>query len=266
VSLAAATPLHVDRQGAVAILTLDDAASRNALSEAMLAALQSAVDAVSGDQTVRAVVLQANGPAFCAGHDLKQLTAHRGDPDRGRAYYADIMGRCAALMQSIIRCPKPVIAAVEGVATAAGCQLVATCDLAVAGAQAKFSTPGVNIGLFCSTPMVALSRNVSRKRAMEILLLGEMLDAVAAADYGLVNRVVPQARVRADAMAMADTIASKSPVTVAIGKEAFYAQIDQPLADAYATAAATMVRNMLERDAAEGIGAFIEKRQPQLGR
>ncbi len=258
-------PLTLERRGTVAIVTLDHTPSRNALSEEMLMALQVAIDQVSVDKSVRAVVLQANGPAFCAGHDLKQLTRHRTDADRGRAYFHMIMTRCAALMQAIIRCPKPVIAAVEGVATAAGCQLVATCDLAVAGPEAKFATPGVNIGLFCSTPMVALSRNVSRKKAMEMLLLGELLDAEAAAAHGLINRVVPPDRVRAEALAMAEIIASKSPVTVRIGKEAFYAQIEQPLAEAYAGAAETMVRNMLERDAAEGISAFIEKRAPEWG-
>ena len=258
-------PVMVERRGAVAIVTLDHAPSRNALSEEMLAALLAAIDAASSDKTVKAVVLAANGPAFSAGHDLKQLTAHRRDPDRGRAYFASVMGKCAELMQAIVRCPKPVIAAVEGVATAAGCQMVATCDLAVAGANAKFATPGVNIGLFCSTPMVALSRNVPRKRAMEMLLLGELMDAGAAVDFGLVNRVVAAGGALAEAMAMAEVIATKSPVTVAIGKQAFYAQIEQPLADAYTYAANVMVRNMLERDAAEGIGAFIEKRPAQWG-
>ena len=262
---AARVPLQVERRGAVALLTLDHSASRNALSEEMLAALQAAIDSISNDKSVHVIVLQAKGPAFCAGHDLKQLTARRTDADHGRAYFTDIMGRCAALMQAIVRCPKPVIAAIEGVATAAGCQLVATCDLAVAGADAKFATPGVNIGLFCATPMVALSRNVSRKRAMEMLLLGEMLDADAAAAHGLINRVVPKGAAFDAALAMAAQIAAKSPVTVAIGKEAFYAQIEQPLATAYAGAAETMVRNMLERDAAEGIGAFIEKRPPTWG-
>jgi enoyl-CoA hydratase/carnithine racemase len=259
-------PLIVEQHGAVVVLTLDHAPSRNALSEEMLAALQGALDRAAMDGPTRAIVIQANGPAFSAGHDLKQLTARRTDPDRGRAYFEDIMGRCAVLMQAIVRCPKPVIAAVEGVATAAGCQLVATCDLAVAGSAAKFATPGVNIGLFCSTPMVALSRNVSRKRAMEMLLLGEMMDAGDAAAFGLVNRVVPQGAASAEALAMASRIADKSAVTVAIGKEAFYAQLEQPLPVAYADAAAAMVRNMLERDAAEGIGAFIEKRAPTWGR
>jgi enoyl-CoA hydratase/carnithine racemase len=264
-AVAEQAPLQCEQRGAVALLTLDHAASRNALSEEMLAALLAAVDKVATDKSVHVAVLQAHGPAFCAGHDLKQLTAHRSDADRGRTYFSVIMDRCAALMQAIVRCPKPVIAAVEGVATAAGCQLVATCDLAVAGSNAKFATPGVNIGLFCSTPMVALSRNVPRKRAMEMLLLGEMLGAEAAAAYGLVNRVVPEGTALTAALAMAEKIAEKSPVTVAIGKQAFYAQIELSLADAYAGAAETMVRNMLERDAAEGIDAFIEKRAAKWG-
>ena len=258
-------PLLIERRGQVAVLTLDHAASRNALSEAMLTALLAAMDAASVDKKIHAVVLQANGPAFCAGHDLKELTRRRTDADKGRAYFSTIMGRCAEVMQAIVRCPKPVIAAVEGVATAAGCQLVATSDLAVAGAEAKFATPGVNIGLFCSTPMVALTRNVPRKRAMEMLLLGELLDAKSASEFGLVNRVVAAGQASAEALAIGELIASKSPVTVAIGKQAFYAQIEQPLADAYAHAADVMARNMLERDAAEGIGAFIEKRAPKWG-
>ena len=255
----------VERRGAVVVLILDAPASRNALSETMLAELLAGIDAASSDKSVHAVVLAAKGPAFSAGHDLKELTAHRADPDRGRAYFELVMGRCAELMQAIVRCPKPVIAAVEGVATAAGCQLVATCDLAVAGADAKFATPGVNIGLFCSTPMVALSRNVPRKRAMEMLLLGEMLGAQMAVDYGLVNRVVAAGAARGAALQMAQAIAAKSPVAVAIGKQAFYAQLERPLAEAYADAAAVMVRNMIERDAEEGIGAFIEKRVPKWG-
>ena len=208
------------------------------------------------------MVLAATGPAFCAGHDLKELAAHRTDADRGRDFYRLTMDRCAAVMTSILRSPKPFIAAVEGVATAAGCQLVATCDLAVAGAAARFATPGVNIGLFCSTPMVALSRNVPRKRAMEMLLLGELIDAQSAADYGLVNRVVAEGAALDAALEVARTIASKSPAVVAIGKEAFYAQLELPVTDAYAYASEVMVRNMMHRDAEEGIGAFIEKRPP----
>ncbi len=260
-----ASPLQVDHRGAVALLTLDRASSRNALSEEMMAALLAAVDAAGSDSSVKVVIIAGNGPAFSAGHDLKQLTAHRGDADGGRAYYTLVMGKCAELMQAIVRCPKPVIAAVEGVATAAGCQLVATCDLAVAGANARFATPGVNIGLFCSTPMVALARNVPRKKAMEMLLLGELMDAPSAASFGLVNRVVSAGQALFEAMQMAEIIATKSPVTVAIGKKAFYSQIEQPLAEAYADAAQVMVRNMMERDAAEGIGAFIDKREPKWG-
>jgi len=241
-------------------LTLNRPASRNSLSEAVLASLQDFIDETGRDTSVRAVVLAANGPVFCAGHDLKEMTARRSDDDRGRAYYEEILLQCGTLMQSIVRCPKPVLAAVQGTATAAGCQLVATCDLAVASEDARFCTPGVNIGLFCSTPMVALSRNVSRKRAMEMLLLGELMSAAQAADYGLVNRVVPSDKVLAEAHSMAETIAAKSSVTVAIGKEAFYRQIEQPLSEAYDFAADVMVRNMLHRDAEEGIGAFLEKR------
>ena len=253
-------PLKVERCGAIAVLTLDHSASRNALSAEMLSAMLSAIDRAAADAAVRVVVIAAVGPAFSSGHDLKQLTAHRSDADNGRAYFTTIMHRCAELMQAIVRCPKPVIAAVEGVATAAGCQLVATCDLAIAGAHAKFATPGVNIGLFCSTPMVALTRNVSRKRAMELLLLGELMDAETAAKFGLVNRVVVAGQAKKEALAMGHLIASKSAVTVAIGKHAFYAQLEQPLADAYSFAADVMVRNMLAGDAAEGIAAFIEKR------
>ncbi len=250
------------RHDAVAVLTLTRPEARNSLSLDMLGALQSAIDRMSADRGVSAVILAATGPAFCAGHDLKELTAHRGDADGGRAFYALTMVRCAGVMTSIMRSPKPFIAAVEGVATAAGCQLVATCDLAVAGAAAKFATPGVDIGLFCSTPMVALSRNVPRKRAMEMLLTGEMLGAREAADYGLVNRVVAEGGALDAALELGRVIASKSPATVRIGKEAFYAQIEKPVAEAYAYASDVMVRNMMHRDAEEGIGAFIEKRPP----
>lgn len=256
------TVLREERRGAIAIVTLMRPDSRNSLSLDLLAALQGALDRLSADRGVSAVVLAATGPAFCAGHDLKELAAHRTDADRGRDFYRLTMDRCAAVMTSILRSPKPFIAAVEGVATAAGCQLVATCDLAVAGAAARFATPGVNIGLFCSTPMVALSRNVPRKRAMEMLLLGELIDAQSAADYGLVNRVVAEGAALDVALEVARTIASKSPAVVAIGKEAFYAQLELPVTDAYAYASEVMVRNMMHRDAKEGIGAFIQKRPP----
>lgn len=252
-----------ERKGAVAILTLNRPQARNSLSLELLRALGAAIERISADAEVRAVILAANGPAFSAGHDLKELTAHRADTDGGLAFYRTAMDTCSGVMQAILRSPKPFIAAVQGTATAAGCQLVATCDLAVAADGAQFATPGVNIGLFCSTPMVALSRNVPRKRAMEMLLLGEMLSAKDAADYGLVNRVVPRDRVMDEALAIAGVIASKSSLTVAIGKEAFYRQIELPTAEAYAYAADVMVKNMMARDAAEGICAFIEKRPPE---
>lgn len=256
-------PLIEEQRGPIAVLTLDRPLLRNTLSEAMLSALQAAIDRVSADRDVRAVIIAANGPAFCAGHDMKEMTGRRSDADGGRAYFADLMDRCATMMQSIVRSPKPFIAAVEGVATAAGCQLVATCDLAVAGDAARFATPGVNIGLFCSTPMVALSRNVPRKQAMEMLLLGEMASAQDALHYGLANRVTPQGSAVAEAMTMAEAIASKSAATIAMGKQTFYRQLEVPLAQAYREAAGVMVRNMMLHDAAEGIGAFIDKRQPE---
>jgi enoyl-CoA hydratase/carnithine racemase len=254
--------LKSERAGSVRILTLARPEKRNSLSEAMLGALQAAITAADGEDNVRAVVLAAEGPVFCAGHDLKELTARRSDADGGRAYHSEIMRRCSDMMRSIVRCRKPFIAAVEGPALAAGCQLVATCDLAVAATHATFATPGVNIGLFCSTPMVALSRNVPRKRAMEMLLLGEQLAADKAAEYGLVNRVVAPGRVLAEALALADLIASKPKATVAIGKEAFYRQLEMELDAAYIYTAGVMVENMLHAEAKEGIGAFLEKRQP----
>jgi enoyl-CoA hydratase/carnithine racemase len=261
-TLAASGPLLEERRGRVAVLTLNRPAQRNCLSEELLLALQQAIDRVSAASDVAVAVIAARGTVFSSGHDLKEMTARRSDPDGGRAYFAHLMDVCARMMLSIVRSPKPFIGAVEGVATAAGCQLVAACDLAVAGAGARFATPGVNIGLFCSTPMVALSRNVSRKRAMEMLLLGEMLEAEAAAELGLVNRVVPAGDALAEAMRMAEAIASKSPATVAVGKETFYRQLEMPVAEAYAEAAEVMVRNMMYRDAEEGISAFIEKRPP----
>ncbi len=247
----------------VAVLTLNRPAARNALSVAMLEALHKAFATLGADTTVAAIVLAANGPVFCSGHDLKELTAHRADADKGLAFYSAAMTRCSAMMQAIVACPKPVIAAVQGTATAAGCQLVATCDLAIAAEEAQFCTPGVNIGLFCSTPMVALSRNVGRKRAMEMLLTGDMLSAADAVEYGLINRAVPAAEVLPQAIALAEKIAAKSPLTVAIGKRAFYAQAEMPLSEAYAYAAQVMVDNMMTRDAEEGIGAFLGKRPPE---
>jgi enoyl-CoA hydratase/carnithine racemase len=254
--------LREDRQS-IAILTLNHPQSRNSLSEAMLAALREALADIAGDRAIHVVVLAANGPAFSAGHDLKELTAHRSDPDGGRGYTRRVMEVCSAMMQAIVNLPQPVIAAVEGAAAAAGCQLVATCDLAVASATAKFSTPGVQIGLFCSTPMVALSRNVARKDAMEMLLTGDSIGAETARDIGLVNRVVEAGAARAEAVGMARKIAAKSGAVVRIGKQAFYRQAEMGLAEAYAYASDVMVDNMMVRDAAEGIGAFIEKREPK---
>ena len=246
----------------IALLSLNRPQARNTLSEAMLAALRDEFAAIAGDDKVRAVIISHNGPAFSAGHDMKEMTAHRSDPDRGRSYFRTLMERCSALMQSIQTLPQPVIAAVEGAATAAGCQLVASCDLAVASETARFSTPGVHIGLFCSTPMVALSRNVSNKHAMEMLLTGDMVSGQDAYRIGLVNRVVPAGKASEYALELARKIASKSMLTVKLGKEAFYRQRELNLADAYRLTIDVMVENMLARDAEEGIGAFIEKRDP----
>ncbi|HEV7415440.1 MAG TPA: enoyl-CoA hydratase [Tianweitania sediminis] len=235
----------------------------NALSVAMMAAIGSALETARNDARVRVIILSAKGKLFCAGHDLKEITAARGDEDRGRAFFERTMNECAALMQAIVTHPKPVIAEVAGLATAAGCQLVASCDLAIASTEATFCTPGVNIGLFCSTPMVALTRNVSRKQAMEMLLTGETIDATTAREFGLVNRVVPPEYLNQVVNKYAQAIASKSPLTLRIGKEAFYRQAEMSLEDAYRYAAGVMVENMLARDAEEGIGAFVEKRKPE---
>jgi len=257
--------LREDR-GQVALLTLNRPETRNCLSEDMIAALHAAIAEIGGSDAVRAIVITGAGSAFSSGHDLKEMTAHRSDPDRGRAYFAKIMKACSEMMLAIVRSPKPVIAAVNGIATAAGCQLVASCDLAVASQDARFATPGVNIGLFCSTPMVALSRNVSRKAAMEMLLLGDMVRAVEAAALGLVNRVVePDETVNA-AVELGRKIAEKPKATLKIGKEAFYRQLEMPLDDAYAYASTVMVENMLHAEAEEGIRAFLEKRQPSWPR
>jgi len=247
--------------GSVAVLTLNRPEARNSLSESLIAELDVALREIHDDAGVRAVVVAANGPAFSAGHDMKELTARRSDADRGRAYFAEIMTACSAMMQAIVHLPKPVVAAVQGVATAAGCQLVASCDLAVASEAATFATPGVDIGLFCSTPMVALSRNVSRKQAMEMLLTGEPISAATARDIGLINRVVAVGAERDAAIALANKIALKSAYTVKIGKAAFYRQAEMSLAGAYRYAAEVMTENMMARDAEEGIGAFIEKRE-----
>ena len=249
--------LRTDTDG-VATLTLNRPSARNALSTGLMAALQTEIDAIAQDISVRVVVIAANGPAFCAGHDLREL---RGTPTR-EAYEA-LFAQCSALMLSITRLPQPVIARVHATATAAGSQLVATCDLAVAAETARFATPGVNIGLFCSTPMVAVSRNMGRKQTMEMLLTGDMIDAEAARTGGLINKVVPDAELDDAVSAYARQIVSKSPLTLKIGKEAFYRQLEMPLEDAYTYASEVMVANMLARDAGEGIDAFLEKRDPE---
>ena len=266
----AALPAQIDvpllrrdlRADGVLVLTLAGPQARNALSIAMLDALSAAFAEIAADRSVRVVVLAAEGPAFSSGHDLKEITAARNGADKGRAVFEETLSRCAAMMQQVVALPQPVIAAVEGIASAAGCQLVATCDLAIAGAHAQFCTPGVNIGLFCSTPMVALSRNLSRKHAMEMLLSGDMFDAREAERFGLVNRVVEAGGALEAALALAGKIASKSALTVKIGKRAFYEQAEMKLAEAYDYASRVMVENLLARDADEGISAFVQKRPP----
>jgi enoyl-CoA hydratase/carnithine racemase len=263
----AATPqsptLLRETLGSVIVLTLNRPAARNSLSEGLIAELHAALKEIHDDAKVRAVVIAANGPAFSAGHDMKELTARRTDADRGRAYFAQIMNASSAMMQAIVHLPKPVVAAVQGIATAAGCQLVASCDLAVASEAATFATPGVDIGLFCSTPMVVLSRNIPRKQAMEMLLTGEPISAARASDIGLVNRVVAAGTERDAAIALAQKVALKSAYTVKLGKAAFYRQAEMSLAGAYRYAAEVMTENLMARDAEEGIGAFIEKREPK---
>jgi len=248
--------LRADEDG-VAMLTLNRPKARNALSSALMAALHETLEEIADDTAVKVVVLQGAGPAFCAGHDLREM---RSKPER-QAYEATFR-QCSRLMLAITRLPKPVIAKVHGIATAAGCQLVATCDLAVASDHARFATPGVNIGLFCSTPMVALSRAVGRKAAMEMLLTGDMIPADRAHEIGLINRVVPHDRLDAETGALARQIADKSPLTLRIGKEAFYRQAELDLRAAYDYASEVMTRNMLARDAEEGIEAFLDKRPP----
>lgn len=244
-------------------LTLNDARRRNALSEAMLRELRSAFAYADVDHAVCVVVLAAKGPAFSAGHDLKELAARRADTEGGKAYFAEVMAQCSGVMRAIVNCRKPVIAEVAGVATAAGCQLIASCDLAFADNGAQFATPGAKIGLFCSTPMVALSRNLSSKHAMEMLLSGEMISAARATEIGPVNRAVAPAELRSVTTAMARRVASKSSHTLAIGERAFYAQREFSLAEASDYASGVMVENMMARDAAEGIAAFIHKRSPE---
>ena len=254
-----------DDNGVVTI-TLSTPHNLNALSLAMIEALIAELDAIANDDQARVVALAGVGSALSAGHDLREMQAHRNDCDRGRGYYVELFARCSALMQAIVALPKPVIAAVEGVATAAGCQLVAACDLAIAGERARFGLSGVNFGLFCSTPLVAVGRALSRKRAMEMAMTGRLYSATEAERFGLVNRVVAEGRALEEAQALARTIAQQSAPTLAIGKRAFYAQIERPLDEAYAVASLAMIDNLAEHDSVEGIGAFLEKRQPTWGR
>ncbi|WP_294610014.1 enoyl-CoA hydratase [uncultured Roseovarius sp.] len=254
----------LDRQdtGPIARLTLNAPEKLNALSDAMLAALQAQFDQLAEDKTIRVVTLSGAGKAFCAGHDLKEMTAGRQSPDGGRAYFADLFNRCTSVMRAIRTLPQPVIAAPHGIATAAGCQLVASCDMAVAAHGTRFGVNGVNIGLFCSTPMVALSRNIPRKQAFEMLTTGEFIDTTRAAELGLINRAVPPEDLEASTLALAETVAAKLASAVRIGKRAFYEQLEMGFDAAYAHTGAVMVENMLDRDTAEGINAFIEKRAP----
>jgi enoyl-CoA hydratase/carnithine racemase len=266
-SAVAASPELVrrDDDNGVVTLTLNTPHNRNALSLAMIETLIAAFSDIDGDDKARVVVLAGAGPALSSGHDLKEMQAHRNDPDRGREYYVELFARCAALMQAIVALRKPVIAAVEGVATAAGFQLVASCDLAIAGDEARFALPGVNDGLFCSSPLVAVGRAVSRKHAMEMALTGRLYTASEAERFGLVNRVVPEGRALEEALTLAREIAGRSARTLAIGKRAFYAQIERPLDEAYALASLAMIENLAEPDSVEGIGAFLEKRRPVWG-
>lgn len=258
---APALVLRTDDEG-VTTLTLNRPKARNALSREMMAALYAHLEEIADDRRIGVVVLAAVGPVFCAGHDLKEMRAERTDNAASRKVYEALFRQCSRLMTAIVKLPKPVIAQVQGMATAAGCQLVASCDLALAAEGAHFATPGVNIGLFCSTPMVALSRAVGRKAAMEMLLTGEAVSADEARALGLINRVVPAEALAAEVQTLARKIANKSPLTLAIGKEAFYRQAEMDLQAAYTYASEVMTRNMLARDAKEGIDAFLDKRQP----
>lgn len=254
--------LRSDKDG-VTTLTLNRSKARNALSEELIDTLTAALKNIGGDRSVRAVILAANGPVYCAGHDLKEMTARRKDADKGRAYFKMLFEKCAALMQTVVHLPQPVIACVQGVATAAGCQLAASCDMVVASETAGFSTPGVQIGLFCSSPMVALSRKVSSNHAIEMLTTGDLIPAQRAYEMGLVNHVTGPGEEHHGALELAKKIISKSAYVQKIGKEAFYRQREMNLADAYKYGADVMAENMMARDAEEGIGAFIEKRAPK---
>ena len=251
----------IDKNG-IFRLTLNSQHNHNALSEEMMLNIQTALDESVNNKKIRVIIVSADGPTFSAGHDLKELTEGRQNPDKGKNYFTTIMKKCSKLMQTIVNNPKPVIAEVNGTATAAGCQLVASCDLAYASKTAAFATPGVNIGLFCSTPMVAVSRNVSNKHSMEMLLTGDFISATKAEKIGLINKAVDESLLKKETMEAAQKISKKSAITLKIGKEAFYKQIDMTLSEAYDYASDIMVQNMLKLDAEEGINAFINKRTP----
>lgn len=256
------TILERNDNNGIAHLNLNAPEKLNALSDELLAALQSEFETLMTDSSVRAIILSGSGKAFCAGHDLKQMTAGRQAEDGGKAYFKDLFDRCATMMTTIKKLPQPVIAQVHGIATAAGCQLVASCDMAVAAEGTRFGVNGVNIGLFCSTPMVALSRNIPRKQAFEMLSTGQFIDADRALDLGLINRVVPQDELATSTQAFAQMVADKLSAAVKIGKEAFYEQIEMSVEQAYEYTGDVMVQNMMYRDTEEGIAAFLEKRDP----
>jgi enoyl-CoA hydratase/carnithine racemase len=258
------SPLVLRRdEGPVAVLTLNRPAQRNALSRAMIAALREALAGIAAEEGIRCVVLAGEGPAFSGGHDLREMTARRADADGGAAFFAETFADCAALMRAVVELPQPVVAAVEGIATAAGCQLAASCDLVVAAEGARFGTSGINAGLFCTTPAVAVTRAVPRKAAMELLLLGEMVPAAEAHRMGLVNRLVPAGTAVEAAVALARRVAAHSGAALRLGKRGVNAQMGQPLDRAYEIASRVMVENLMTEDAVEGMDAFLGKRRPE---
>ena len=243
-------------------LVMNDLKTRNALSENMMSALMTEIKEASIDSGIKVIVIASNGNVFCSGHDLKEINIARDDEDHGSDYFEELFKKCSILMQAIVNCPKPIIAEIDGVATAAGCQLVASCDLAIASNESRFATPGVNIGLFCSTPMVALSRNISKKNAMKMLLTGDMISAKKAKKIGLINTNVDKSCLQEEVTQLASNIASKSTMTVSTGKKAFYVQAEMNLSEAYAYTSNVMKENLMRSDAKEGIAAFLEKRDP----
>tara|TARA_B100001093_G_scaffold426182_1_gene419998 strand:+ start:497 stop:1300 length:804 start_codon:yes stop_codon:yes gene_type:complete len=254
--------LNQDKDNNILRITLDDNENKNALSEIMMKGLIDVFSMASLDSSIRVIVIAATGNVFCSGHNLKEITSARKNDDLGESYYINLFNLCSSLMQLIVNCPKPVIAEVNGIATAAGCQLVASCDLAISSESSKFATPGVNLGLFCSTPMVALSRSVSKKNAMKMLLTGDMINANEAKNISLINDYVIEDKLTETVMQLAQKIAQKSSLTLKIGKEAFYKQFEMNLSDAYKYTSRVMTENTLKNDAKEGIDSFLEKRDP----